>query len=129
MSENQAETTNEALSWQEKLQGGVGKLFSSWKVKVGFIVTVIVGIVIGGFYFTYFWHHWVAELGMKKWSNSSGAKPIECMIQDTNGDQYVSCTALLKGEVVPLECGASIFNVGCRVNYGAAAPSIRPSKS
>jgi hypothetical protein len=70
----------------------------------------------------FFWAHMVAGLGMRVWSNSSGATPIECMMRDTNGDEYVSCSAILHDQVVPLECGSSIFNIGCRINYGAAAP-------
>lgn len=121
MSENQPETTPELTSWKEKMQMSVGKLLSSWKLKVGVGVTIIIGVFIFGF----FWQHWVALLGLKVWSGSSGAKPIECMMQDTNSDEYISCTAVLEGQVVPLECGASLLNVGCRVNYGAAAPRVR----
>jgi hypothetical protein len=50
------------------------------------------------------------------------------MIKDTNEDQYISCTALLDEQIVPLECGVSILNLGCRVNYGTATPSIRALK-
>lgn len=99
----------------------INETFSSWKLKVGLIILGVIGagLVI------FFWPHVVAAQGMKGWSASSGAQPISCMIKDTNDDGYVSCSALLEEEVVPLECGASIFNLGCRINYGAAAPSIK----
>jgi hypothetical protein len=99
----------------------VFKLLGSWKLRFGAVgvLIIIVGVI------AFFWAHMVAGLGMRVWSNSSGATPIECMMRDTNGDEYVSCSAILNGQVVPLECGASIFNIGCRINYGAAAPGIR----
>ncbi|HEY9807731.1 MAG TPA: hypothetical protein V6D13_00185 [Halomicronema sp.] len=99
----------------------LGNMFSSWQFKVGLGVSVLVGVIISVVLVTFFWQHNVAEWGMKSWAKRSGAKPIECMIKDTNGDKYVSCTALLNDQVVPLECSASVFNIGCRVNFGAAA--------
>lgn len=102
-------------------------LLGSWKVKAGLLVTAIVSIAIGIALVNFFWAHIVAGIGVKSWSSRADAQPIECMIKDTNSDGYVSCTALLKGEVVPLECGSSIFNLGCRVNYGSAAsPPVHP---
>lgn len=105
-----------------------GGFWSQWKIRVGLIITAIVAVVLGLFLLVFFWQHLVAGMGMKSWSTHAGANPVECMIKDTNNDGYVSCSAMLHGEVVPLECGASIFNIGCRVNYGAAAaPPLRPS--
>ncbi len=108
------------------LKSQVGSILGSWQVKVG-LVSVVIGVVA---LTVFFWQHEVANLGMKLWSARAGATPIECMIKDTNGDQYVSCSAILNDQVVPLECGASIFNVGCRINYGAASPGvIKPKPS
>lgn len=63
--------------------------------------------------------------GLKGWANHAQAQAIDCMIQDTNDDQYISCTAKLDNQIVPLECGTSLFNMGCRVNYGNASPSVK----
>ena len=99
---------------------------SSWKLRAGLLISAVVAVSLGLFLLVFFWHHLIAAAGMRSWSSHAGAKPIECMIRDTNSDGYVSCSAMLQGEVVPLECGASIFNIGCRVNYGAAAaPPVR----
>lgn len=105
----------------DQIKVKVNQIFSSWKLKAGLAILGVVGSALVYF----FWAHIVAVQGMQGWSSSSGAQPISCMIKDTNDDGYVSCSALLEEEVVPLECGASIFNVGCRINYGAAAPSIK----
>jgi hypothetical protein len=105
----------------DQIQVKTNQIFNSWKLKAGLAILAVVGALMVYF----FWAHIVAVQGMKGWSTSSGAQPISCMIKDTNDDGYVSCSALLEEEVVPLECGASIFNVGCRINYGAAAPSIK----
>jgi hypothetical protein len=134
MSENQEPKTPEAIepentnlvtsSWTnltEKLED----IFKSWQLKVGIAVSTLLVL----FLVSFFWQHFVARLGMKAWSEQAGADPIECMIKDSNDDQYVSCSAMLKDQVVPLECGSSIFNIGCRVNYGsAAAPNTRQIK-
>ncbi|WP_233258438.1 hypothetical protein [[Phormidium] sp. ETS-05] len=105
-------------------------LFSDWRLKFAVIGGAIGAVILGLFLLNFFWQHNIASMGMRSWSARADANPIECMIQDTNNDGYVSCTAMLQGEVVPLECGASIFNMGCRVNYGAAAPpTVRGNKS
>lgn len=118
-----AEVSNPIEQTKSKLQS----IFGSWKVKVGLIAGAIVSVSIGFFLLSFFWSHIIASRGMTEWSSRANANPIECMIKDTNNDGYVSCSAMLKGEVVPLECGSSIFNIGCRVNYGAAAaPTVRP---
>jgi hypothetical protein len=114
----------EETSFLEPLQTKLGNLLGSWQVKVGLVSAVLVAIALTVF----FWQHEVAGLGMKLWSSQAGATPIECMVKDTNGDQYVSCSAILNDQVVPLECGASVFNIGCRINYGAAAPGARKSR-
>jgi len=92
-------------------------LVGSWKLKVAAIVIVMAGVL----WLVFFWQHIIATIGMKAWSSQSGAQPIECMIRDTNSDHYVSCSAKLDSQIVPLECGSDILNIGCRVNYGAAA--------
>ncbi|MFM9265485.1 hypothetical protein [Tychonema sp. BBK16] len=116
------ETTTESLiSGVENLKNTVGNVLSSWKLKVGLAVAVLFGV----FLFTFYWQHIISVVGMKSWSARSGAKPIECMVRDTNDDQYVSCSALLDQQIVPLECSSSLFNIGCRVNYGTAAANPR----
>jgi hypothetical protein len=105
----------------DRVKTKLGEVFGSWKVKVGIISVSVIAVVISIFTVSFFWAHIVANQGMKTWSARAGASPIECMIQDTNSDGYVSCSAMLQNEVVPLECGSSIFNIGCRINYGAAA--------
>gem|GEM_PF-497134 len=91
--------------------------FSSWKVRL----TLIISILIGIFVLVFFWQHIIAVWGMKQWSGRSGATPIECMVKDTNDDHYISCSAIREGQIIPLECGSNILNIGCRVNYGTAA--------
>lgn len=114
----------EDTSFLEPPQTKLGNILGSWQVKVGLASVVLMAIALTVF----FWQHEVAGLGMRLWSSQAGANPIECMVKDTNGDQYVSCSAILNDQVVPLECGASIFNIGCRINYGAAAPGARKSR-
>lgn len=126
MTEQQAEAPTPT---QNKLQALFEALFSDWRLRVAVIGGAIGAIILGLFLLSFFWQHNIASMGMRSWSARADANPIECMIQDTNNDGYVSCTAMLQGEVVPLECGASIFNMGCRVNYGAAAPTVRSNKS
>jgi len=134
MSENQepktpeptnSENPNPASSAWSNLTEKLGEIVKSWQFKVGIVVSTL----LVGFLLLFFWQHFVAELSMKAWSARAGAEPIECMIKDTNDDQYVSCSAMLKDQVVPLECGSSILNIGCRVNYGSAAsPNTRQIK-
>ncbi len=114
-------TTESSISGVDNLKNTVGNVLSSWKLKVGLAVAVLFGV----FLFTFYWQHIIAVVGMKSWSARSGAKAIECMVRDTNDDQYVSCSALLDQQIVPLECSSSLFNIGCRVNYGTAAPNLR----
>lgn len=122
MTENQ-ETASELTptpSWLDTFKTNAGAILKSWQFKVGIVVSVIAfGAIL-----VFFWQHIIAEQGMKQWAARSNAQPIECMIKDTNDDKYVSCSAILNDQVVPLECGASIFNIGCRVTYGAAAPPV-----
>jgi hypothetical protein len=92
-------------------------IISSWQVKLGLVITVLISIFI----VVFFWQHIVAVWGMKQWSARSGAIPIECMVKDTNDDQYISCSAIRDEQIIPLECGTNILNIGCRVNYGTAA--------
>lgn len=128
MSEAQQDTTIDSTAAGNSPIAKVTNALGSWKVKAGLLGTAVVSIAVGIFLLTFFWSHIIAGMGMKSWSSRADAQPIECMIKDTNSDGYVSCTAMLKGEVVPLECGASIFNLGCRVNYGSAAsPPVHPA--
>jgi hypothetical protein len=114
-------TTESSISGVENLKNTVGNVLGSWKFKVGLAVAALFGVLL----FTFYWQHIISVVGMKSWSARSGAKPIECMVRDTNDDQYVSCSALLDQQIVPLECSSSLFNIGCRVNYGTAAPNPR----
>ena len=114
-------TTESSISGVDNLKNTVVNVLSSWKLKVALAVAVLFGV----FLLTFYWQHIIAVVGMKSWSARSGAKAIECMVRDTNDDQYVSCSALLDQQIVPLECSSSLFNIGCRVNYGTAAPNPR----
>lgn len=114
-------TTESSISGVENLKNNLGNVLSSWKLKAGLAVAALFGV----FLFSFYWQHIIAVVGMKSWSSRSGAKAIECMVRDTNDDQYVSCSALLDQQIVPLECSSSLFNIGCRVNYGTAAPNPR----
>ena len=92
-----------------------------------FVAIIIVFIFAMGVLF-YFWPNFLAEQGMNTWVSkvpSGEAEAVKCMMRDTNNDGYISCTALLNNQVVPLECGVSVFNIGCRVTYGSAAPQIQ----
>ena len=122
--QNQDEAGNQLVLWADSLKTKLVEIVSSWKFKLGAIASVLVAV----FLVVFFWQHSIAVVGMKSWSARSGAQPIECMMKDTNDDSYVSCSAILKEEVIPLECGASILNIGCRVNYGAAPPVARQSQ-
>ena len=126
MTSPQPDQTTETLRVQNTPTVSSPGIMSNWKIRTGIISGAVVSVLIGLFAVNFFWHHWIASFGMKSWASHAGASPIECMIKDTNSDGYVSCSAMLKGEVVPLECGSSLFNIGCRVNYGAAAaPPLR----
>jgi hypothetical protein len=119
------ENTNPVTSVSANLMEKLTEILKSWQFKVG----IVLSILLAAFFVWFFWPHLVAVQGMKNWSDRAGAEPIECMIKDTNDDQYVSCSAMLKDQVVPLECGSSIFNIGCRINYGtAASPNTRQVK-
>lgn len=120
--QNTQETTqNEVTAWADRFKISIGNILSSWQLKVGLVIAFLAAIFLAFF----FWQHVIAVMGMKSWASRSGAKPIECMIKDTNDDHYVSCSAILNDQVVPLECGANLLNIGCRVNYGAAQPNLR----
>lgn len=128
MSKAQQDTTIESTAAGDSPIAKLTNTLGSWKVKAGLLGTAALLMAVGIFLLTFFWSHIIAGMGMKSWSSRADAQPIECMIKDTNSDGYVSCTAMLKGEVVPLECGSSIFNLGCRVNYGSAASPPRTSE-
>lgn len=92
---------------------------SSWKLKLTAILISIITVLL----IIFFWKHLIAINGLKGWASHAQAQPIDCMIQDSNSDGYISCTAKLDHQIVPLECGTDLFNMGCRVNYGNALPA------
>ncbi|MTF39247.1 hypothetical protein [Cyanobacterium aponinum] len=93
----------------------------SWQLKV--IITAIA--LISSLWVIFFWKHIIALQSLKGWANHAQAEAIDCMMQDSNDDKYISCSAKLDNQIVPLECGTSLFNMGCRVNYGSASPSVK----
>ncbi|NJO70607.1 MAG: hypothetical protein HC825_00595 [Oscillatoriales cyanobacterium RM1_1_9] len=100
-------------------QSGIGAFFRSWKLKLGVVLVAIAGVAL----LSYLWPHIVATQGLKSWSRQSSASPISCMMLDTNDDGYVSCSATMPDEqIVSLQCSSNLLNLGCRVNYGSAAP-------
>lgn len=89
---------------------------SNWKLKAGIMGTVLAIFAIAIFTLNFFWVHTIASMGMKDWSKHANAQPIECMMRDTDNNGYVSCSAKeIDGKPIALECGASVFNIGCRV--------------
>ncbi len=126
MTENQPTDTSTSMTTSilDSIKGFIGKILSNWIIRISLLGIV----VLGGGIFAFFYQHFVAEMGMKMWTKSSGARPIECVLKDTNNDNYVSCSALLGDQVVPLECSSSLLNLGCRVNYGSAVPNVKASR-
>ncbi|MFB2934995.1 hypothetical protein ACE1B6_06925 [Aerosakkonemataceae cyanobacterium BLCC-F154] len=91
-------------------------LFSNWKLKAGIIGTILAIFAIGIFTIGFYWVNIVATMGLNNWSRRANAQPIECMMRDTDNNGYVSCSAKESdGKPIALECGSSIFNIGCRV--------------
>lgn len=126
MTENQPTDTSTSMTTSilDSIKGFIGKILSNWIIRISLLGIVVLGVGI----FAFFYQHFVAEMGMKMWTKSSGARPIECVLKDTNNDNYVSCSALLGDQVVPLECSSSLLNLGCRVNYGSAVPNVKASR-
>lgn len=126
MTENQPTDTPTPITTSilDSIKGFIGKILSNWIVRISLLGIVVLGVGI----FAFFYQHFVAEMGMKTWTKSSGARPIECVLKDTNNDNYISCSALLGDQVVPLECSSSLLNLGCRVNYGSAVPNVKASR-
>jgi hypothetical protein len=105
----------QSINLLAELKEKIAAIFASWKFKLGVFGVIFVFLAI----IFIFWQHILAVTEMKIWASRTGAKPIECMLADSNRDGYVSCTALKGDTVIPLQCGASLFNTGCRVVYGA----------
>ncbi|HEY9865983.1 MAG TPA: hypothetical protein V6D21_17565 [Candidatus Obscuribacterales bacterium] len=126
MTDNQPTETPTSMTTSilDSIKGFIGKILSNWIIRISLVGIVVLGVGI----FAFFYQHFVAEMGMKMWTKSSGARPIECVLKDTNNDNYISCSALLGDQVVPLECSSSLFNLGCRVNYGSAVPNVKASR-
>lgn len=60
-----------------------------------------------------------AEQYLKEFSQSAQLRPVSCMSNDNDGNQYISCTAFgTNNERVDIECGYSVLgiasNQGCR---------------
>ena len=112
--ESVAETkTAPAVPKRQPAEPKEGGFLNSWKFKLGLAVAAILALATGIFIFYY--PHWIAMIGLNRWSAESGAQPIDCMMRDTDDNQYVSCSAKLDQKIFPLECGSSLFNIGCRV--------------
>lgn len=92
-------------------------LLSNWKLKAGIIGTILAIFAIGIFTLSFYWVNIVASTGLNNWSKLANAQPISCMMRDTDKNGYVSCTAkdLETKADLRLECGSSIFNIGCRL--------------
>lgn len=93
-----------------------------------FLVAIIIVFIFAMGVLFYFWPNFLAVQGMNTWVSkvpTGDAQPVKCMMRDTNSDGYISCTVLLNNDVVPLECGVSVFNIGCRVTYGSVAPRLQ----
>ncbi|MFB2838647.1 hypothetical protein [Floridanema evergladense] len=90
---------------------------NNWKLKAGIIGTLLAIFAIGIFTLNFYWVNMVSTMGLNKWSKLANAQPIECMMRDTDNNGYVSCSAknLETKAEIRLECGASIFNIGCRL--------------
>lgn len=115
--EDSASNVEVSMEVVDQFTGKIKAMINSWQVKLGLVIAVLISILT----VVFFWQHIVAVWGMKQWSARSGAIPIECMVKDTNDDQYISCSAIRDEQIIPLECGTNILNIGCRVNYGTAA--------
>ncbi|MDY7022597.1 MAG: hypothetical protein SWJ54_14780 [Cyanobacteriota bacterium] len=109
MSEIQPESSVQS----EPITNKVGGFFNSWKFKLGLVVAGILALFIG--YVSFYYPYWISTWGLKGWAAESGAEAIDCMMRDTDNNGYVSCSAKIEQKVFPLECGADIFNIGCRV--------------
>lgn len=118
---NPPQSNSDSDNQQPSFVTKIKTFFGSWKFKL--IVALIVVVAIA--YTVLFWQHIIAMQSLKGWAKQAEAQAIDCMIQDTNDDNYISCTAKLDSQIVPLECGTSILNMGCRVNYGNASPSVK----
>lgn len=114
---NNESVINDNKNFFDKLQ----IFFASWRFKLVAVISVLIMSLLLIFY----WQHLIAVLGMRIWVNHAQARAIDCMVRDTNEDEYISCTAMINDQIVPLECGTSILNIGCRVNYGSASPSMK----
>ncbi len=91
-------------------------LLFNWKLLLVFGVLVFSLILL-----TLFWlygEHFVAVQSMNTWTNDVNGESVNCVFKDTDSNGYISCTAMVNKQLVPLECGTNIFNLGCRVsNY------------
>ncbi len=125
MSEQKVETKEQNQNQEIKPNLDKNKPLSKRNIYTAIILIVLTGILL----LIFFWQHLIAVTGLKMWSSHAGGKPIDCMIRDTNDDGYISCTATVNDQIVPLECGVSIFNIGCRVNYGSASPRVLKPKN
>lgn len=121
-SSNEVKVINESVVNENKNFVDKFKVFfTSWRFKLVAVISVLIMSLL----FIFYWQHLIAVMGMRIWVNHAQARAIDCMVRDTNEDEYISCTAMMSDQIVPLECGTSILNIGCRVNYGSASPSVK----
>ncbi len=118
---NQPKSNSDVENQQPSFVAKIKNFFSSWKFKLILIFSLIITVLS----IIFFWQHIIAMQSLKGWAKHAEAEAIDCMIQDTNDDRYISCTAKVDNQIVPLECGTSLLNMGCRVNYGNASPSVK----
>ena len=63
------ENTTPTTSISANLIGKLTEILKSWQFKVGIVLSVL----LAGFFITFFWQHFVAVWGMKKWSARADA--------------------------------------------------------
>lgn len=110
----QTPVTTPLVPPQNSSTTGVKGFLNGWKLKVGLAVAGLLIVAAGLFWFYY--PYTIAMFGLNRWSRESGAQSIDCMMRDTDNNQYISCSAKMDQKVFPLECGSSLFNIGCRVS-------------
>ena len=91
-------------------------MIKNWKLLLGLLISLLLATI----FFWFYAQHFVAVRSMNTWAKDVQGEPVNCVFRDTDGNGYISCTAKVNEQLVPLECGTNIFNMGCRVNYGGS---------